>query len=190
VRVFAALPLPEPALRVLDNLIQPLRRAHPQLRWVPRESYHLTLHFFGELGDEAVSRLKAFFAGPELRTLPIPARFGPIGRFPERGEPRVVYVPLAEGAEAARAYFERFHAVVAKLGYLPEARGFTPHATIARFPREGLSERWEPDGTVPREEFLIEQCVLYQSTLGQGGPRYDALAATAFGPEAEGEGAR
>ncbi len=186
-RVFAALPLPGSALRALDGVVQPLRRAHPRLRWVAPDNYHITLHFFGELGDEAVARLKALFAGPELRALPIAARFGPVGRFPERGAPRVLHVPLAEGAEAAEAYFERFHAVVAKLGYRPEARGFTPHATIARFPREGSAEGWGPDVEVPREEFLIEQCVLYKSTLGPGGPRYDALAAASFEPAAEGE---
>lgn len=183
-RVFAALPLPGPALRALDGALETLRRAHPRLRWVAQGSYHITLHFFGEIGEDAVSRLKALFAGPELRAPAIAARFGPLGRFPERGAPRVIHVPLAEGAEAARAYFELFHVVVARLGYRPEARGFTPHATLARFPRQALAGGWQPDVAVPREEFFIEQCALYQSTLGPGGPRYVALAAAAFGSPA------
>jgi 2'-5' RNA ligase len=189
VRVFAALPLPASALRALDSVLTPLRRAHPRLRWVSQGSYHITLHFFGEIGEEAVSRLKALFAGSELRAPQIAAGFGPLGRFPERGAPRVIHVPLAQGADEARAYFERFHAVIAKLGYRPEARGFTPHITLARFPREPLAGGGEPDAAAPREGFLIEQCVLYQSTLGPGGPRYVALAAAAFGSPAARESA-
>lgn len=188
-RVFAALPLPVSALRALDGALQPIRRAHPRLRWVAQGGYHITLHFFGEIGEDAVARLEALFAGPELRAPAIAARFGPLGRFPERGPPRVMHVPLAQGTEAARAYFEQFHAVIAKLGYRPEARGFTPHATLARFPKEPLAGGWEPDVAVPREEFLIEQCVLYQSTLGPGGARYVALAAAVFGSPAAREGA-
>jgi 2'-5' RNA ligase len=188
VRVFAALPLPGTAVRALDSALEPLRRAHPRLRWAAPGSYHITLHFFGEVGEDAVSRLKALFAGPELRAPPIAARFGPLGRFPERGAPRVLHVPLAEGADEARAYFEKFHAVIAPLGYRPEARGFTPHTTLARFPPQPQAGGWEPDVAVPREEFLIEQCVLYQSLLGPGGARYVALASTAFGSPAIGEG--
>ena len=182
-RVFAALPLPDSGIRALDAAIEPLRRAHPRLRWVAPSSYHLTLHFFGELGEEAVSRLKALFAAPELRARPIAARFGPLGRFPDRGEPRVIHVALAQGAEEARAYFDAFHAAIAKLGYRPEARGFVPHITLARFPREPLPGGLTVDMAVPQAEFLIEQCVLYQSVLGPGGPRYAAIARAGFGED-------
>jgi 2'-5' RNA ligase len=184
VRVFAALPLPDAGLRALDGAIEPLRRAHPRLRWVAQGSHHLTLHFFGEIDEDAVFRLKAVFAGPELRASPIAARFGPLGLFPPRGAPRIIHVSLAEGAEEARAYFERFHAAIAKLGYRPESRGFTPHITLARFPREPMPGGWEPSIVLPNEQFLIGECVLYQSLLGPGGPRYLVLAAAAFGSPA------
>ena len=189
-RVFAALPLPGPAVRALDSALEPLRRAHPRLRWVPPGTYHVTLHFFGELGGEAVAQVKSVFADPALRIPPITARFGAVGRFPERGAPRVVHVAIGEGAEAAQAYYDRLHAMIAPLGYRPESRGFTPHITLARCPREPLPGGWEPSIVLTSEQFLIGECVLYQSLLGPGGPGYVALAAAAFGSPAAREGGR
>jgi 2'-5' RNA ligase len=189
VRVFLALPLPEAAAAGLAAAIEPLRRGHPRLRWVPPSGYHLTLHFFGELDDRAVTALKAVLAQPELRIAPIPARFGSLGQFPAQGAPRVIHAVLEKGATEALAFHDKFHALVAPLGYAPEARGFTPHVTLARAGAERIEPGWESGVEVPRRDFLIGQCILYQSILGAGGARYAPLASVAFCPPAGREAA-
>ena len=186
-RVFAALPLPHAAAAGLAAAIEPLRRVHPRLRWVSPSGFHLTLHFFGEIDDRAVKTLKAVFADDRLRVPQIPARFGSLGQFPEQGSPRVIHAALDKGGEEAREFHDRFHALIAPLGYEADARGFAPHITVARAGAERLDPGWEAGSELPRRDFLIGECVLYQSILGPGGSRYAALASVSFGQENERE---
>ena len=53
-RVFAALPLPSTAVEEISRTIASLRLRFPSLRYVSSKAMHLTLHFFGELPEEAV----------------------------------------------------------------------------------------------------------------------------------------
>jgi RNA 2',3'-cyclic 3'-phosphodiesterase len=191
-RVFAALPLPQAAAAGLAAAVEPLRRAHPRLRWVPPSAYHLTVHFFGELPDPAVEALKRLLFDQSLCVPAITARFGRLGQFPERGPARVVHASLEQGAEEARAFHDLFHRLSAPLGYRPEARGFSPHVTLARVPSEGHAQapaqEWETGIGLPSDEFVIGECTLYQSVLGPAGARYIPLAAARFRAPGEGPG--
>jgi 2'-5' RNA ligase len=196
VRVFAALPLPQAAAADLAAAIEPLRRAHPRLRWVSPDGFHLTVHFFGELDDRAVAALKTVLSDPSLRVPAIAARLGRLGQFPERGAPRVIHAALEKGADEARAFHDLFHRLVAPLGYLPDRRGFSPHVTLARVASDALAQAhapaqgWEAGVQTPRGEFVIGECVLYQSLLGPAGARYSALGSARFGMPPAGEGPR
>ncbi len=180
-RVFAALPLPTAAAAGLAAAVEPLRRAHPRLRWVPPSAYHLTVHFFGELSDEAVDRLTRFMADPGLRVPAIPAQWGGLGRFPAQGPARVLHAVLDQGAEEARAFHDLFHGLARPLGYSAEARGFSPHVTLARVASDAPAQGWESAIRLPRSGFVITECVLFQSVLGPSGARYAPLAAAGFG---------
>jgi len=149
---------------------------------------HATLHFFGEIADAAVSALKGVFGDPVLRVPAIPARLGMAGQFPPAGSPRVLWVGFEKGGDEMGAFWRLFHSKIAPLArfggagaeWLPDARGFTPHITVARNNRDTLDERWREELDVPSEDFLMEQCVLFQSILGREGARYVPLARIAF----------
>jgi 2'-5' RNA ligase len=174
VRVFAALPLPAAAAGLLDSALAPARRACPELRWVSPAGFHVTLHFFGEVAEEGVAALQHAFDDPDLRVPAIQIRLGGIGQFPERGNPRVLWVGLERGEADIRAYWDLFEKKVSPLGWTPDARGFSAHITIAR---AGRSAAAAPDGhlEMPRADFLMEECVLFQSILGRGGAEYVPL---------------
>ena len=53
-RLFVALRPPPAVIAHADAALEPVRRAHPDLRWVPAERWHLTLAFYGEIPDDKV----------------------------------------------------------------------------------------------------------------------------------------
>lgn len=180
-RLFAALPLPRAALDALVPVQAALRDRWRNLRLSGAAGMHLTLHFFGEVDDGGVRRLVELWHGQSLRGPVLPVRLGPLGAFPPRGAPRVVWVALAAGAEAVCAYQRRLAGRLEELGFRDDPRGFSPHITIARAgaaaPPPGLLEGL---AAPPLLDTAFTECVLFQSILGPRGPSYLPLAAAAF----------
>jgi RNA 2',3'-cyclic 3'-phosphodiesterase len=185
VRVFAAFPLPGAVADVLDAALVPLRRSFPKTRWVSMRGVHLTVHFFGEVPDEAATALKRLFAvDPDLVVPLIPARLGRLGQFPPRGNPRVIWAGLDRGAEELGRYWTMFEGKVAPLGWPSDPRGFSPHVTVARAGGVPLAPGWSDGVDIPALDFFFEECVLFQSIPGRGGAEYLPLARAAFRGEA------
>ncbi len=174
-RVFAALPLPRPAVEELSAVVLPIRKEHPHLKWVSPSAYHLTLHFFGEVEGEALVSLRKTFSDPRLQRPPITAKLGPLGQFPPGGNPRVVWIGLREDGGNLQTYWELFQSVIAPLGWEPERRGFTPHVTLARSSGSAVRPGWDSGARLPDRPFSIGECVLFQSSLGRGGAEYVPL---------------
>jgi 2'-5' RNA ligase len=180
VRVFAALPLPPTAAAALASALEPLRSANPGFRWVNAAGYHITLHFFGEIGTDRVEQLKRALSDPALRGPQIPARLGSIGQFPPRGSPRVVWISLARGSEEARQRWDLFEGTVAPLGWQPDPRGFTPHVTAGRAGRDPVDIAGASLYRPPEIDFAFTEIVLFESVPGRGGSVYNPLARAPF----------
>lgn len=180
-RVFAALPLPEPAIRTIESVIEALKRGHPRLRCVKPAGMHITLHFFGELGEDAVRSLEAVWQDPDLRRPLVHATFGSLGQFPDGGSPRVIWIGIEEGASELVAYAALFQSKIARLGYREDPRGFKPHITLARNNEgERFQRGWIEEVPVPRVDFPFGECVLFQSILKPSGAEYVILKRAAF----------
>ncbi len=183
-RVFAALPLPPAAIASILAAVDPLRRQYPRLRWVNADAMHVTLHFFGEVADAGVERLRAIFELPSLRRSSFLARLGAFGQFPPGGRARVLWIGLDRGAEEMRAYWQAFQSAIAGDGWERDPKGFTPHITVARVGNSFLEPGWEQEVASSRLEFEVSECVLFQSVLERSGPRYLPLTRIAFGRDA------
>jgi 2'-5' RNA ligase len=137
VRSFVAIELGEPAHQALAMLQRDLKAAAPPgtIRWTVPESIHLTLQF---LGDVPLAKIEPITA--ELRSVcaaAIPFSFDLIGLgvFPNRRQPRIVWVGVHEPSGALASLHKRVGQVLALLGFPPEERAFTPHLTIGRASR-------------------------------------------------------
>jgi 2'-5' RNA ligase len=187
-RVFAAFPLPAVARTAIADAFQEARGREPHARWVGSSIMHLTVHFFGELPAEAVQGLKAVFDDASLERPPIKARLGAPGQFPGSGHARVLWVGLDAGGEEMAEFahqYEKRIAPLASLGgppaaWLPDARSFTPHITVARAGRDTIHDGWAEGVNLPRTDFTVEECVLFQSLIGVGGSEYHPLAVMRF----------
>ena len=179
-RVFAALPLPREALDALAPLATALRARWPGLRTPRAGGLHLTLHFFGEVDEGGVRRLAGLWREPALRGPPLAVSFGDLGRFPERGSPRVIWIGIGAGAGPVCEFQRTLESRIAGLGFREDPRGFSAHVSLARAgsppPPPGALEGF----AAPRLDFVLRECVLFQSILAPGGSTYVPLAAITF----------
>jgi 2'-5' RNA ligase len=158
----------------LEEALAPARRVSPGLRWISAGGFHVTLHFFGEVQEPGVAALQRVFDDPDLRVPALSLRLGSMGQFPPRGSPRVLWVGFDQGVDVMRSYWDLFEKKVSPLGWAPDERGFSPHVTVARAGRAGGSGE-EVNVEPPPIDFLMEECVLFQSMLGRAGAQYLAL---------------
>jgi RNA 2',3'-cyclic 3'-phosphodiesterase len=188
VRVFAALPLPPQVSAAIVEAFSGARALAPKARWVDPRGMHLTLHFFGEISDELVPGFAPLFDDPGLRRAAIVTRLGPVGFFPPSGNPRVLWVGLSKGVDEMTDFYGSFTAKLETLrqpggplgGWTPDRRGFAPHITVARSGSAPLSPHWAEVVRVPAGEFLVTECVLFQSLLGAGPATYVPLRTVSF----------
>jgi RNA 2',3'-cyclic 3'-phosphodiesterase len=188
VRVFAAFPLPHAVRAAITSAYAPARARQPHARWVDADGMHLTAHFFGELPPESVSAIVTAMESDRRSVAPIRARLGGPGQFPQTGHARVLWVGLDGGGEELAGFCRGYETLIAPLAssggpaqaWLPDARGFTPHITVARAGREPLNDGWRNGLVLDLLDFLVEECVLFESILGAGGALYRPLAAIRF----------
>jgi RNA 2',3'-cyclic 3'-phosphodiesterase len=180
-RLFAALPIPATAVARLFQAIEPARARLPRVKFVASAGMHVTLHFFGECTEKQLADLRPVFADPALRVPAITGRFDRLGQFPERGPARVLWAGFGAGAREMRTLWEAFEARIASQGWEKDPRGFSPHLTLARAGRETIPGGWSDGIVLPSEEFLIDECILFQSILDRSGATYHPLCRMGLG---------
>jgi len=172
-RVFVALPVPEPQRRVLADYLAASARAVPGYRWVEPEALHLTLRFLGSVETAQLDRVRA-----ELRRVrgePFRVGLGDRGTFPGRGLPRVIWLDLAEGAESCARLAAEIESACRAAGVPAEARPFRAHVTLARARDRCLEPPRLSDPPRP-DPWTADEFVLFESRLRPGpGPRYVPL---------------
>lgn len=170
VRLFLALDLPDS----LRDALAALRSEIPGARWVPPENLHVTLHF---LGDAAPDRATALAA--DVQTLafsPVPLVPDGLDVFPNLRRPNVLVVRLETNAAFSALHAEAA-ALVRRHGFVPEARPFRPHATVARLKRPDLAAlRAFAESPVSLPSATATRVTLYESRLTARGAQYQRLS--------------
>jgi 2'-5' RNA ligase len=175
-RLFAALPIPDPGRAAITSLLDELRRSDWPVRWVQPEGIHLTLKFYGEVMPERLDVIEEAVRYAATGARPIPMQVAQLGAFPTSARPRVLWVGL-EAPPALELLQDRLERGGVEIGFPPEGAPYRPHVTLGRV-REGHRL---PPGAIDRFElpeegasFLAEELVLYESVLTADGPRYQA----------------
>lgn len=185
-RAFLALPVLAPALQQVASLAEQLKTAVEGVRWAPVQTVHITLHFFGSIGDDGVAR-----AMQELRPVlaaqaPIHLQLRGLGTFPSEARPRVLWCGVAGDTDALRDLDQRCAEALAGAGFPVEQRPFRPHCTLGR-PRQPWSEtarqRWRELAAQPpsTDGFIADVAVLYESVTGRCGARHHPRMALPLG---------
>jgi 2'-5' RNA ligase len=177
-RAFIALPVPGDVRRHLGRLHESVPPAAGRITWVKPEAIHLTCLFLGDVPAERVVPM-----GEALReaVAEIPAfetALGEVGAFPDFRRPRVVWIGLERGAEAAVALKERIEPALVPHGFTPEDRPYHPHITLGRVRTDGKVRELEHAAAhwvLPFEHWMSGEAVLYRSELTRNGPVYTPL---------------
>lgn len=176
-RLFFGIPLHETSRVALTKATRSLVHAENlrplRPRWTRPEGWHCTMKFVGSTSAEGAEALIA--AAPGLPCPPsIDTRWGGFGAFPSPRRARVLVAHLedAEGTltELARLVEE----LTTAHGVAPEARPFRPHVTLARF--QCPANLGDLCATEPLTgSVTLGPLTLFESHLGAGGSRYEAL---------------
>ena len=129
-RLFAAV---DPPAEVQCALVAAMPAADEHLRYVPPEQWHLTLAFYGEVGDATLEPLMAGLERAAARSRPMNVRLATAGTFPRQPtKARVVWVGLDGDVDAVRRLADRCAGAGRRARIAMEARAFRPHLTLAR----------------------------------------------------------
>ena len=176
-RLFLAAELPDELLGQVQEIRTSLAAQLNGWRWARPEGVHLTLRFLGEVAPESDRKARGTWRRVAADARPFRVRLSGVGRFPERGRPRVLWVAVEEtkpGAALA-ALAAELEQAARGLGWEAESRPFRAHLTLARGRRGARPE--EPHDAAVRvgTEVRVRELVLYCSQLEAGGARYTAL---------------
>ena len=196
-RLFLALEVPEAIRESLSRFIDDLKgmpgmgqSRGGRIRWARADGMHLTLRFLGEtdraLAGSIMTHLNVTTAGKFSRmTLGVEG----VGRFPQRGRPRVLWAGVVENEDREKAgRLEHLQAVVEEAcsegGFPREERPFRPHITLARLgegrPPAGLDQVLSDAGSKEFGRFKAESLTLFQSILSPQGAEYRSMETVAL----------
>jgi 2'-5' RNA ligase len=170
-RAFLALPLDAAARSRVAELVAGLRERLSGLRWTGEQGLHLTLRFLGEARRETLQAMLPALQEAAGRCPRADAALAGLGVFPERGNPRVLWLGVALPGQVL-ALQEACERVALSVGFPREPRPFRPHLTLARWREPGR----RPD--LPEPDLgrtLLDHLVLFRSELGPQGARHTAL---------------
>ncbi len=178
-RLFTAIPVDDAVVNHAAALRSELAINKPDVKWVEKENYHLTLKFLGEVQPALLLPLKERLTVVAESCPPFSLQLSTLGFFPNRNRPRIIWAGIRGEMDKAEFLGERIDAFLADLGFEPERRR-SFHLTLGRVRSErGLSELQTraASSSQSREvlEFRVEEFYLMESKLSQRGPSYEIL---------------
>lgn len=173
-RLFAAVDPPPDAVAHLAAVVDGVR--DDVLRWSDPAGWHLTVAFYGEVGEEQVAELSERLARAARRHPATRARLAGAGRFG-----RTVLWAGVDGDDVAlRALAGSARAAGRRMGVGPEEKErFRPHVTLARARGAAdLRPYVERLASYTGPEWTAGTMTLFSSRPGGPGrgPRYEAVA--------------
>jgi 2'-5' RNA ligase len=194
IRVFLAVELSQELRAGLAVVQQELkRRIEPEMNrdtrisWVQPAKIHLTIKFLGDMNEQVIDPLRAALDEAIGSQTAVNVPLERLGVFPRPQGPRVLWIGPSEswerGAEAKRV--AEIHGAIEQacegLGFLREAKPFSPHLTLARI-KSGewhigtvLAKAGVLDRPCSLRSLTVESVVLMRSELKPTGSVYTKL---------------
>lgn len=168
-RLFVALRPPAPIRQRLLERMQGV----PGVRWQDDDQLHLTIRYVGEVDRHQAEDVAAALG--RVRAERISARIDGVGQFDT-----ALWAGIAPRAPLMGLHAQ-VDAALQLAGVAPDGRAYLPHVTLARLPRsqrnDPAAQHWlAAHAGLTSEEFPLDRLILFESTLGGEGARYEAVA--------------
>jgi 2'-5' RNA ligase len=169
-RLFVAVDMDEKIRENLSPLLVQLSRLKG-LKAVERENLHITLMFLGEVPEAKLKDIQSALSQVEFEPFKITLKG--IDRFPNRGDPRVLWVGIDEGRDKMIRLAEDVYLALKKLGYERD-KSFEAHVTVARVKNRipELQKYLDDFKDADFGEMFVKDFRLKQSILKPSGPVY------------------
>ncbi len=143
VRSFIAIELPDELKQGLTQLEAQLKMSkQPWVKWVDPYSIHLTLKFLGSIAVDRISEITGAMEEATQGISPFHLEVKDLGVFPNLRRVQVVWVGISGEVDKLSQLQQHLESNLARLGFAPETRPFTPHLTLARLRNQAsLDER-------------------------------------------------
>lgn len=176
-RLFLAVEIPESHKRSVEKAIQKLRNALPEVRWIPRNNWHATLKFLGEVPDERLPEVESVVSASLEDFPPIQSHLTDVGAFPSSGRARVLWVGLSDDSGSLARLANDLDKSFGVLGFRQDSRALHPHITLARIKVPiGVGHLLDHAYDFDQSPFPISQAILYRSRLNRTGAEYQPLS--------------
>jgi len=140
IRCFISVKLPDEVRRSMADLIAELKKAGPDVSWVPAGNIHLTLKFLGNTNDSLIPMIKERITKKLSHYNAFYIKIVGVGCFPSEKRPRVLWIGI-ERSDLLNSIQKDMEAEVEELGFAPEDRPFSPHLTFGRVrSQKGIAE--------------------------------------------------
>ena len=188
-RLFIALDPRSEEKKRLYRAAEPLRKSDMPVRWVPRESLHLTLKFLGEVRPKRVEPVLEAMKAVAAKAVPTDVRISGFGAFPTIRRPRIIWAG-ADATPELRSLKHDMEWELASLGFERELRAFQPHITLGRANAESEAGNFRDLAAVINDidysgKLQVRRVDLISSVLGPEGPRYEVIGSAAIGEPGE-----
>lgn len=129
-RVFFAIEFEENIKEYLFNLQDEIRQNCLAGNFTFKNNFHLTLRFMGEQTHSQTEQLIEILKKTATNMKAFELILDKLGKF-DKGNRKIIWVGLKHSIELD-ALFGQLESNLVKQGYQKEARGFSPHITLAR----------------------------------------------------------
>ena len=185
VRSFIAIELPNELKVGLSQLEAQLKSGkQPGVKWVNPYSIHLTLKFLGSIAVDKISQITKSMSEAVQGISPFHLEVKELGAFPNLRRVQVVWVGISGEVDKLGQLQQRIESNLARLGFAPESRPFTPHLTLARLRNQAsLDERQRLGELIAGTRFEVAYTIkvdtisLMRSQLTREGAIYSRISA-------------
>jgi 2'-5' RNA ligase len=167
-RLFIAIPLPPDITRALAAARAELEAHGATGRFIPRENYHITLHFLGE--TDALKDITDAMREAVRDIKPFVLRLREYGSFKTDGS-HTGFVNVTCDSDELNRLYESLESALWERGFSKNRGRLTPHITLGR-KIEGDEEFVLPP---KKTAFTANAVVLYESTSVRGQMNYAVL---------------
>jgi 2'-5' RNA ligase len=175
-RLFIAIELTDAIKIEIEKIVNKLREADCDVKWVRREGMHITLKFLGEVEEDKKNKIEDILVRVAGTTAPFKVSFRGIGAFPDLRRPRVLWIGIEDGGELLKEVAEKLEASLDELNFPGEKRAFFPHLTLGRARSnagiEELKKAMAEEEKFILPELNVSEIILMQSILKKEGAEY------------------
>lgn len=163
--------------KLLGKLKRTVAEKDKDVKWAPKENWHVTLVFLGNLPDERAELAQTLLTEKwSVPQVPVTLDFHGLGAFADIESARTLWLGLGKSQELLDLQ-SSLESLYRENGFYLDDRPYRPHLTLARF-RNPLNAR-ELVGLGGRKsfgEFAVKEVILFDSVMQGHYPKYTPIA--------------